>query len=145
MCENSVNPAANEQPQTGRKYSDKWQERFDFFEIYEKLGRAEKKALLKAMPFKKRLHVSINWTSYFFGAIHMSILGMWKRNLALLGLSAIAFVVWVIIAITFQLQSLRIWNFLIIVGIWYGFTTNYAYYLKEIKGYNGWNPFKKIP
>jgi hypothetical protein len=25
---------------------------------------------------------------------------------------------------------------------WYACTANLAYYLKEVKGYNGWNPFK---
>jgi len=30
------------------------------------------------------------------------------------------------------------------VGLMYAVATNYAYYLKEVKGEQGWNPFKGI-
>ncbi|WP_268800003.1 DUF2628 domain-containing protein [Pseudomonas huanghezhanensis] len=140
-----MNTTETEQQQSTRTYSDKWQERFDFFASLEQLDRKEQKAAAKALPFTKKIGMSINFTSLFFGAIHMTVLGMWRINLTLIAMSIIAFILLLLVLIGLNLPPPRslTTQFISVVSLCYGSTTNYAYYLKEVKGYNGWNPFKR--
>ncbi|WP_081990789.1 DUF2628 domain-containing protein [Xenorhabdus nematophila] len=88
----------------------------------------------------------MNFFALFFGIFYFLILGLWKKGLALLG---IAFAVSIAIGITEEIVGYNfsdaLWNGLGAgFAILYGFSANYSYYLKEVKGDNSWNPFKGI-
>ncbi|QXI39993.1 DUF2628 domain-containing protein [Pseudomonas xantholysinigenes] len=127
------------------RYKPKWQERFAFFEQNGGPRDPRFKQAFKALSLGKRLLINMNWIAFFFGPIYLFVLGLWKKNLALLGISLLVGIV---------------------LGFYEGFTgtelpravdtgvncglaalwatvTNYAYYLKEVKGQQGWNPFEK--
>ena len=129
-----------------KQYSNKWQKRFDFFNAHGAPDTPEFKSALKAEPFGGRILISMNFFAFFFGIIYFLILGLWKKGLVLLGIS-----------IGFGL-ILNIIDFMIggtipngaytglsvgISALW-AMIANYAYYIKETKGLDGWNPFEGI-
>ncbi|MBD2813833.1 DUF2628 domain-containing protein [Xenorhabdus sp. Flor] len=75
------------------------------------------------------------------------ILGLWKKGLTLLGIIfAISFILGIIDSIFSLELSDNFYNATIgvVFAFLYGLSANYAYYLKEIKGDDSWNPFKGI-
>ncbi|CAM3261820.1 hypothetical protein BZK31_22080 [Pseudomonas floridensis] len=134
-----------EQLQTKRKYSAKWQERFDFFEANGAPKDPGFNAAFKALPgFGKKMLMQMNFIAFFFGPIYLFVLGLWKKNLALLGiLIGINIVLNVVLALLGTDLSQGMNTGMNVAGsLMYALTTNYSYYLKEIKGEQGWNPFK---
>ncbi len=127
---------------TTQQHSEKWQKRFDFFEKNGAPKTPEFKAALRRLPWHKRFLYNMNIISFFFGPIYFLILGMWKRCLTLIVCSvAIGFILGIAEVITgLNLDSLCG----LIVSVMWGITTNYAYYLHKVKGYNSWNPFTGI-
>ncbi|MCD5997278.1 DUF2628 domain-containing protein [Pseudomonas sp. CDFA 602] len=127
------------------KYSAKWQERFNFFEAYGAPDDPRFKPALKALPgFKKKLLINANVIAFFFGPIYLFVLGLWKKNLAILG---IILAVNIVLAVIFALLGSDVpraagTGLNVASSMFYALTTNYAYYLKEVKGEQGWNPFK---
>lgn len=80
--------SSTEQVQSAGKYSAKWQERFDFFETYGAPNDPRYKEAVKTLPgFKKKILINANVIAFFFGPIYLFVLGLWKKNLALLGFS----------------------------------------------------------
>jgi len=141
--DNAMN--TTEQLQDTRKYSAKWQERFDFFDTYGAPNDPRYKAALKALPtFRKKLLINGNVIAFFFGPIYLFVLGLWKKNLALLGTM---FLIYVALSVIFAILGMQFPKALdnglgLGFSCMYAVVTNYAYYLKEIKGEQGWNPFK---
>ncbi|MDO7908938.1 DUF2628 domain-containing protein [Pseudomonas sp. 22-AL-CL-001] len=125
------------------QYKPKWQERFAFFDAHGAPNAKTYRPALKALPFKKKACINMNFIAFFFGPIYLFVLGLWKKNLALLGA---IFVFELLVDIAFSLAGMEtpraIGNGIGIAGsIAYGLTTNYAYYLKECKGEQSWYPF----
>ena len=136
--------STTEQVQTG-KYSAKWQERFDFFDTYGAPSDPSYKEAFKTLPgFKKKILINANVIAFFFGPIYLFVLGLWKKNLALLGIFvAINIALSVIFAIIgMEFPRPLSTGLSIAMSMMYTLMTNYAYYLKEVKGEQGWNPFK---
>ncbi|MBA1229887.1 DUF2628 domain-containing protein [Pseudomonas viridiflava] len=130
---------------TKRKYSAKWQERFDFFEAHGAPKDPSFNTAFKALPgFGKKMLMQMNFIAFFFGPIYLFVLGLWKKNLALLGiLIGINIVLSVILALLGTELSQAMGTGMNVAGsLMYALTTNYSYYLKEVKGEQGWNPFK---
>ncbi|MDX7990641.1 DUF2628 domain-containing protein [Xenorhabdus littoralis] len=128
------------------KYSEKWQERFEFFEKNGCPSSKGHQEALRKVTFSKRIKISMNFFAVFFGIFYFLILGLWKKGLALLGM---IFAVAIAIGITEEIVGYElsdaIWNGLGAgFAILYGFSANYSYYLKEVKGDDSWNPFKGI-
>ncbi|EIK98380.1 membrane protein [Pseudomonas sp. M47T1] len=124
--------------------SPKWQERFAFFEQHGGPSSPGFKEAFKALPKGKRILININIIAVFFGLIYFFVLGLWKKNLTL-----IAIVLGTTIGINFAFYAMGhdmpkwLDNGLnIAFGLTYGFTANYAYYLKKVKGSQSWNPFE---
>lgn len=74
------------------------------------------------------------------------MLGLWKKNLALLGIIVLASI---LIDVLFGMAGTQTPHsgdvgFGFGVNLIYALGTHYAYYLKERKGGQGWNPFKGI-
>ncbi|EGH13933.1 hypothetical protein PSYMP_26116, partial [Pseudomonas amygdali pv. morsprunorum str. M302280] len=124
-----------DQTQSTGKYSAKWQERFNFFETYGAPNDPRFKPALKALPrWTRKALINFNFIAYFFGPIYLFVLGLWKKNLALLG---IMFAVYVVLTVLFSIIGMEFPDPLdlglgIAFSIMYGLTTNYAYYLQEV-------------
>ncbi|WP_329888465.1 DUF2628 domain-containing protein [Xenorhabdus bovienii] len=73
-----------------------------------------------------------------FGIFYFLAIGLWKK-----GLSLFIFSILLAIGVT-SISETLIYGTMPLTYIMWGFTANYAYYLKEIKGDDGWNPFKGI-
>ncbi|MDZ3992171.1 DUF2628 domain-containing protein [Pseudomonas sp. Teo4] len=136
--------SVTEQTQDVATYSAKWQERFAFFDAHGAPNAPTYKEALKQLPFKKKILVNGNFIAFFFGPIYLFVLGLWKKNLALLGIIILASMV---VDILFGLAGMETpkpvdAGFGMVVNLLYALSTNYAYYLKERKGEQGWNPFK---
>ncbi|WLG94184.1 DUF2628 domain-containing protein [Pseudomonas sp. FP198] len=137
--------STTEQIQSSGKYSAKWQERFDFFDTYGAPNDPRYKEAVKTLPdFKKKILINANVIAFFFGPIYLFVLGLWKKNLALLGIflaiNIVLSVIFAIIGMDFPRPLSMGLN--IAMSMMYALMTNYAYYLKEIKGEQGWNPLK---
>lgn len=128
------------------KYSQKWQDRFAFFDQHGAPSTPEFKAALKAEPFGRRILFSMNIIAFFFGFIYFFVLGLWKKNLVLAAIAiGIGFILGIIEVVTgFYLPRGADMGINIALAMMWGMTANYAYYLKEVKGLDGWNPFEGI-
>ncbi|MGJ0636499.1 DUF2628 domain-containing protein [Xenorhabdus bovienii] len=120
------------------KYPEKWQERFKFFEQYSSPASKEFKVGIKNIPQKKRILININWLAFIFGIFYFLAIGLWKKGLILF-----IFSILLAIGVT-SISETLIYGTMPLTYIMWGFTANYAYYLKEIKSDDGWNPFKGI-
>lgn len=137
--------STTEQAQANGKYSAKWQERFNFFDTYGAPSDPRYKVALKALPgFKKKLLINGNVIAFFFGPIYLFVLGLWKKNLALLGIIVAINLVLSVIFALFGIEFPRplTTGLNVAVSMTYALMTNYAYYLKEVKGEQSWNPFQ---
>jgi hypothetical protein len=136
--------SSTEQVQSTSKYSAKWQERFAFFDANGAPKEKSFNAAYKALPWKKKFRVHMNLIAFFFGPIYLFVLGLWKKNLALLGIMLLTYAVVIVIFAFLEMETPRpVANGLSLAfSLMYGLATNYAYYLKEVKGEQGWNPFK---
>ena len=118
--------------------SEKWKQRFAFFEQYGAPSTQTYKDELKKRPYKERLLINVNLFAFFFGVIYMAIIGLWKKALVVLGAA---------IALNVVLYALHVPE-PIARGVGFGFAalcglcTNYALYLKQVKGQDGWNLFE---
>lgn len=124
--------------------SAKWQERFAFFDNYGAPGTKEHAIAYKALSSRKRTVIEFNFIAFFFGPIYFFVLGLWRKNLTLLG---IAITTSILIAGIEIFTGFILPNALI-VGISGGFSTlysmtaNYGYYLECKKSSRSWNPFE---
>ncbi|MCE4052241.1 DUF2628 domain-containing protein [Pseudomonas sp. Au-Pse12] len=135
----------NEQVQSSGKYSTKWQERFNFFDTYGSPSDPRYKEAIKTLPgLKKKMLINANVIAFFFGPIYLFVLGLWKKNLAMLG---IILTINVVLSVMFAIFGMEFPKPLttglnIAVSMSYALMTNYSYYLKEVKGEQSWNPFQ---
>ncbi len=93
---------------------------------------------------KKKMRINANLIAFFFGPIYLFVLGLWKKNLAMLGIILAINVVLSVIFSIFSMDFPRPLNtgLNIAVSLTYALTANYSYYLKEVKGEQSWNPFQ---
>lgn len=128
----------------GKSYSAKWQARFDFFDLHGAPSAPGYKPALAQLPFKAKVKINFNLIAFFFGPIYLFVLGLWKKNITLI---LIMIAVYTVLGIAFAMLGIaypKHLDFGLGVGFnaLYGIATNYAYYLKERKGEQGWSPFK---
>lgn len=124
--------------------SQKWKDRFEFFEkIGGNVASKEYKARLKEMKFFSRIKYMSNFYAFFFGLIYMCIIGLWKKGLVLF---SGVFIINILLAIFSEVTGTDVEAVSRLIGVAYcgicSCTANYAYYLKEVKGIQGWNPFE---
>ncbi|SQI44479.1 Protein of uncharacterised function (DUF2628) [Leminorella richardii] len=126
------------------KYSQKWQDRFAFFDQHGAPNTPEFKAALKAETFGRRILFNMNIIAFFFGFIYFFVLGLWKKNLVLAAIAiGVGLVLGIIeVATGFYLPRGADMGINFGLAMMWGITANYAYYLKEVKGLDGWNPFE---
>ncbi|MEB5742669.1 DUF2628 domain-containing protein [Klebsiella aerogenes] len=125
-----------------KKYSQKWQDRFEFFELYGAPNTPEYKARIKEETSERRILFGANLIAFFFGFIYFFVLGLWKKNLVLMaiaiGVGALPEIAGIVLP-----PGLNV-GISICLSMMWSITANYAYYLKEVKGLDGWNPFEGI-
>ncbi|MFQ6573928.1 DUF2628 domain-containing protein [Pseudomonas sp. UM16] len=136
--------STTDQVQEPSKYSEKWQKRFAFFDAYGAPSEPGYRAALKSLAFKQKATINLNFIAFFFGPIYLFVLGLWKKNLTLI---AIIVAINVALEILYSYVNISFAKHLdfgvgFAINLLYAMTTNYAYYLKEQKGEQGWNPFK---
>lgn len=126
------------------KYSQKWQDRFAFFDRHGAPNTPEFKAALKAETSGRRILFNMNIIAFFFGFIYFFVLGLWKKNLVLAAIAiGVVIILGIIEAVTgFYLPRGADMGISIAMAMMWSLTANYAYYLKEVKGLDGWNPFE---
>jgi hypothetical protein len=124
----------------------KWRERFEFFEQFGAPSSPEFRAAYKELPRNKKQLINLNWFGFFFGPFYWLVLGMWRRALTWIGLAVAIGVAEDLFTVMTGIDFPRALDLGISVAfaIAMAMTTNYQYYLKRIKGDNGWNPFKGI-
>ena len=122
----------------------KWRERFEFFDAYGSPASAEFRAAFKALPRGKRLLINFSFLAFFFGPFYFFALGLWKKGLSLLAIALAIAVVEVIFSAVTGIDIPRPVDTGLNIAIAFVFAlcVNYAYYLKEVKGSQGWNPFE---
>ncbi|GLU40008.1 DUF2628 domain-containing protein [Pseudomonas sp. NBRC 100443] len=131
------------QPSQGN-LKPKWQERFAFYDQHGGPRSETYRQALRALPFGKRILINASILAFFFGPIYWFVLGLWKKNLVMLG---IIFTIGILEGLFEVLTGIEI-PLALDKGIGMGFAacyaviTNYAYYLKQVKGQQGWNPFE---
>jgi Protein of unknown function (DUF2628) len=122
----------------------KWRERFDFFDAYGAPSSPAFRAAFKTLPRNKKRLVNFSFLGFFFGPFYFFALGLWKKALTLLAIALATTVLEAIFSIVTQIDIPRAVDTGISIGFGYlfGLCVNYAYYLKEVKGSQGWNPFE---
>lgn len=126
------------------KLSEKWQERFNFFDsVGGDVTSAQYKQELKKLGFMKRLKIVYNFWAFFFGIIYFCILGLWKKGLVIFSSIVLLNIVVYIIEEAGHYNLDALYRGISIAGAVFSATTvNYAYYLKETKGKQSWNPLE---
>ncbi|MBN3193006.1 DUF2628 domain-containing protein [Pectobacterium versatile] len=127
-----------------KQYSKKWQTRFAFYNEFGGPNTLAHKNAFKNLSFLNRILIQSNFIAFFFGPIYFFVLGLWRKNLTLLGISIainliIALIEAIVDATLPEYMNLPIG--LSISYLWAG-TANYANYLKETKDSKSWNPFE---
>ncbi|MGF6189797.1 DUF2628 domain-containing protein [Serratia sp. 2723] len=124
--------------------SQKWKDRFAFFDsVGGDITSAQYREELKKIKFFGRNKYAFNFYAFFFGVIYFCILGLWKKGLVLFGTAIALNVIFIIIeagTATNLDPAIRAIN--ISYAITGAMVANYAYYLKEVKGLDGWNPIE---
>ena len=69
---------------------EKWRFRFQFFDANGAPGLFKKNmayySATRSLSFMNRVKISANFLALFFGPIYFFVLGMWRKNLSLIGI-----------------------------------------------------------
>ncbi|WP_378609125.1 DUF2628 domain-containing protein [Nocardia lasii] len=125
----------------------RWRQRFEFFDAHgAPAGRPFQQAL-RQKSFKERAFWNWNVLAFIFGPFYFLTLGMWRKALTLLALSAtvVTLLAMVDFAIRFGNIPEFIWRAVpfALAGL-YGASADYAYYLHTTRNPQSWNPFEGI-
>ena len=121
--------------------SERWQTRFQFFDQHGGPMRHEAKQAIMERPEKERFLILFNLGSFFLPVIHFLKLGLWKKALTLLVATIITVLVF---DMPLRMFGINGYWLLILVPFFFSAMANYSYYLKEVKGVQGWNPFEYL-
>jgi len=124
-------------------YSQKWQDRFAFFDQHGAPNSPGYKEALKALPtWGARMKINFNWLAWLFGPFYFLVVGMWRKALTAFGI-AIALGV-VTSFMPGHMGDMVSRGAGIGLAVLFGMVANYSYYLKERQGQNGWNLFEGL-
>ncbi|BBY55523.1 DUF2628 domain-containing protein [Mycobacterium koreense] len=118
---------------------DAWRSRFEFFDAYglQTTTLAAREAY-KALPITRRLRISSNFLAFLFGPIYFFVKGMWRKGLALLGITVAVGVA----GTALDLPDSMATGIGTALGVLAMMTANYAYYLHVRADSRSWNPFE---
>ncbi|WP_411569962.1 DUF2628 domain-containing protein [Pectobacterium cacticida] len=98
----------------------------------------------KNATFRTRMLLKFNFIAFFFSIIYFFVLGLWRKNLTLLGISLVIATIFAYTDVYTSI-SLPIYTESAVrtaLSLMWALTTNHAYYLKQIQGSKSWNPFE---
>jgi hypothetical protein len=124
-------------------FSEKWRTRFEFFDTTGgPSNKATYLAVVRALSFWKKRLVLTNFFSIFFGFIYWGVfLRLWKKALTLLLIDLALGLVLAILDVPDGVAS----GIGIGLNLTFARAANYAYYLKQVKGQESWNPIEGLP
>ncbi|HEJ9095418.1 TPA: DUF2628 domain-containing protein [Serratia odorifera] len=127
-----------------KELSPKWQARFALFDsVGGDITSDEYRQKIKELGFFGRLKYMMNFFAFFFGIIYFCILGLWKKGLVLfVGMCVVNVIIGMVEYSTGNDLDGLVRGVNIAYAVMCAMTANYAYYLKETKGIQGWNPFE---
>lgn len=101
---------------------------------------------LKQLPFLKKVKINFNFFAFFFGPVYLFILGLWKKNLSFIATIVVVSIALDMVMDMFEFRYAKEASSALgfVFNALYGQLTNYAYYLKEVKGEHSWNPFQGL-
>ncbi|KMK50839.1 hypothetical protein RO21_09660 [[Actinobacillus] muris] len=125
----------------------KWQKRFAFFDKYgTKESAPEYKQAFKSLSFFEKRWQELNFIALFFGFIYFFVLGLWRKNLSIIGLYLVVGIIVSIIIAILNVPDRTVDAIANAIGLLFAFiyakTANKAYYLHKVKGSKSWNPFE---
>ncbi|RMO78155.1 hypothetical protein ALQ34_00758 [Pseudomonas syringae pv. maculicola] len=128
------------------QYSNKWKERFAFFEAHGGPNAPGFRPALKQLPFLNKVKINFNFFAFFFGPVYLFILGLWKKNLSFIAMIVVVSIALDMVMDMFEFRYAKEASSALgfVFNALYGQLTNYAYYLKEVKGEHSWNPFQGL-
>ncbi len=126
--------------------SHKWQKRFAFFDAHGGPHSPEFKPALKKLPFLGKIKINFNFFAFFFGLVYLFLIGLWKKNLTFITIMVITSIALSLVLDVYRIRYASEINTAVsfCFSALYGQLTHYAYYLKEVKGEQNWNPFTGI-
>ncbi|KHN51234.1 DUF2628 domain-containing protein [Pectobacterium fontis] len=127
-----------------KQYSKKWQTRFAFFDAFGGPSSPAYKAAFKNLTFLKRILIQGNFIAFLFGPIYFFVLGLWRKNLTLLGIViSISFIIsFIEVVVDATLPKYMDTPIGLVFSSLWSLTVNYAYYLQETRNSKSWNPFE---
>ncbi|MFD4368350.1 DUF2628 domain-containing protein [Rhodococcus sp. NPDC058521] len=118
--------------------SGKWQFRFGFFDTYGTPGwgkpDVEYAAALRALSFRDRIKITMNFCAAFFTVFYLLYLGLWRKAIVVLVVAVALGVTTVALNVPYGLDtaiSMAWW-------IWIGMRTNIYYYERVAEGRKTW-------
>ncbi|BES83768.1 membrane protein [Pectobacterium araliae] len=128
----------------GKQYSKKWQTRFSF---YNEFGGPKSPAFkdgFKNATFGTKMLLNFNFIAFFFSIIYFFVLGLWRKNLTLFGISVAVGAVFACLEVFANIPLPEYTDNAVRFGLslMWASTANYAYYLKETQDSKSWNPFE---
>ena len=125
------------------KLSQKWSDRFDFFNNYGLPGSTSYREELKTLRWSKRGRFNFNFYGFFFGFIYFCILGLWKKGLVLLLSSIILTAIIIFLEYILDVNLSYLYRAInVSYAIFCGMSVNAAYYLQTVKEIDSWNPLQ---
>ncbi|NNH74707.1 DUF2628 domain-containing protein [Nocardia uniformis] len=122
-----------------RELSNRWQERFAFYDTYGIPGSTPAaRDAYRALPFGQKIMLNSNFLAFLFGPIYFFVKGMWRKGLTLLGMGLAVGVVITVADLSDTWSRLAGFGF---AGLALS-TANYAYYLHVAKNSSSWNLFE---
>lgn len=125
---------------TQSRFPEKWAQRFAFFDQHGAPNTASFKTALATLGHADKIKMNANIWAFFFGPIYLCLLGLWKKALVLTAVAGSALV----LAAALNLPGFVQFGLGFGSSVLFALCTNYAYYLKCIKGKDGWNAFEGL-
>ena len=131
------------QPAQYSELKPKWQERFAFFDAYGAPSSPHAREAFKELTKRKQRLINLNYYALFFGPIYFLTLGLWKKALSLLAITAFTSIAidGAFLMAGHETSMIFDRGLDVAFAFLWGYCTNYAYYLKTIKKVQNWNPF----
>jgi hypothetical protein len=126
--------------------SQKWKDRFAFFDAHGAPGTQGYRDAFKALPRRERGKISYNVLAFIFGPFYYLYLGMQRQAMIWFGVYFFLVLVLLLVAASLpDADTIKALSRGMGLGVAYcmAISINYRYYLKRTGRYNGWNPFKR--
>ncbi len=121
--------------------SEKWQDRFQYFDAYGAPNQYAYQQALRALPMMKRVRHSMNLWCLFFPLVYFVLIGCWRKSVGLLAMVLVVGFVLGLFGASNALYNGAAGGIAVVCGM----AGNYARYQK-VKGVGGgWNPFEGLP